>query len=165
MSATAWTVARWAPPSVGFCRQEYWSGLPFPPPGKLPDSGIEPMSLESPSLQVDSLPLAPPGKPPHQESPGQTGTNWSSWLNTHWWLWGMGGPSAGYRGGAQGILAGSGAPVPHWPRPGPVHSATATRGFSPLQKLTLKAEPPPGYAAARGVSGLQGPRLFHQVSA
>ena len=47
--ATPWTVARQAPLSVGFPRQEYWSGLPFPPPGDLPDPGIEPMP---PALQA-----------------------------------------------------------------------------------------------------------------
>ena len=41
---TPWTVAYWAPPSMGFSRQEYWSGLPFPSPGKLPDPVIEPRS-------------------------------------------------------------------------------------------------------------------------
>ena len=48
-----WTVAHQAPPSVGFSRQEYWSGLPFPSAGDLPDPGIEPAS---PTLQADSLP-------------------------------------------------------------------------------------------------------------
>ena len=43
---------------MGFSRQEYWSGLSFPPPGNLPDPGIEPTSLVSPALQVDSLPLS-----------------------------------------------------------------------------------------------------------
>ena len=52
---TLWTVAHQAPLSVGFPRQEYWSGLPFPSPGDLPDPGIEP---SSPELQVDSLPLS-----------------------------------------------------------------------------------------------------------
>jgi len=47
---TLWTVARQAPLSMGFSRQEYWSGLPFPPPGDLPDPGIEPKSLISPAL-------------------------------------------------------------------------------------------------------------------
>ena len=42
-----WSVSHQAPLSTGFSRQEYWSGLPFPPPGDLPDPGIEPMSLES----------------------------------------------------------------------------------------------------------------------
>ena len=42
--ATPWTVACQAPPSMGFSRQEYWSGLPFPSPGDLPDPGIEPGS-------------------------------------------------------------------------------------------------------------------------
>ena len=46
-----------------FFRQEYWSGLPFPTPGDLPDPGMEPMSLVSPDWQVESLPLVPPGKP------------------------------------------------------------------------------------------------------
>ena len=58
--ATLWTVALQAPLSMGFSRQEYWSGLPFPPPGDLPDSGIKPMS---PVLQ-DSLPTEPSGKLP-----------------------------------------------------------------------------------------------------
>ena len=44
--ATPWSVAPQAPLSMGFCRQEYWSGLPFPSPGDLPDLGIEPKSLE-----------------------------------------------------------------------------------------------------------------------
>ena len=47
---TLWTVACQAPPSTGFSRQEYWSGLPCPPPGDLPDPGIKPMSLTSPAL-------------------------------------------------------------------------------------------------------------------
>ena len=47
---TLWSVAGQAPLSVGFSRQEYWSGLPFPPPGDLPDPGIEPTSLMSPAL-------------------------------------------------------------------------------------------------------------------
>ena len=56
---TPWTVAYQAPPSMGFSRQEYWSGLPFPSPGDLPDSGIEP---GSPALQADSLPSELPVK-------------------------------------------------------------------------------------------------------
>ena len=48
--ATPWTVPHQAPLSMGFSRQEYWSGLPFPPPGDLPDPGIEPRSLMSPAL-------------------------------------------------------------------------------------------------------------------
>ena len=47
---TLWTVAHQAPLSVGFPRQEYWSGLPCPPPGDLPDQAIEPASLMSPAL-------------------------------------------------------------------------------------------------------------------
>ena len=50
--ATPWTVAYQAPPSMGFSRQEYWSGLLLPPPGDLPDPGIEP---RSPAFQADAL--------------------------------------------------------------------------------------------------------------
>ena len=54
-SATLWTIVRQAPLSMGFSRQEHWSGLPRPPPGDLPDPGTEPASLKSPALQADSL--------------------------------------------------------------------------------------------------------------
>ena len=60
---TLWTVAHQDPLSMGFSRQEYWSGLPYAPSGDLPDPGIKPASLMSPALTVGSLPLAPPGKP------------------------------------------------------------------------------------------------------
>ena len=60
--ATQWTVAHQAPLSVGLSRQEYWSGLPYPPPGDLPDPGINPTSPESPALQADSLLMKLPGK-------------------------------------------------------------------------------------------------------
>ena len=59
---TPWTVTHQAPLSMKFSRQEYWSGLPFPSPGDLPDPPIKPMSPVSPALQVDSLLLVPPGK-------------------------------------------------------------------------------------------------------
>ena len=54
--ATPWTVAYQAPPSMGFSRQEYWSGVPLPSPGDLPDPGIEP---GSPAFQADSLTSKP----------------------------------------------------------------------------------------------------------
>ena len=57
---TPWTASHQAPPSMGFYRQEYWSGLPFPSPGILPDPGIEP---RSPALQASSLTSEPPGNP------------------------------------------------------------------------------------------------------
>ena len=56
---TPWTVACQAPLSMGFSRQEYWSGLPFPSPGDLPDPGIKP---EFPALQADSLLFETPVK-------------------------------------------------------------------------------------------------------
>ena len=59
--ATPWAVAYQAPLSMGFSRQQSWSGLPFPSPGDLPKPGIEP---RSPALQTDALPSEPPGKSP-----------------------------------------------------------------------------------------------------
>ena len=58
-----WTVTCQAPLSMGFSRQEQWTGLLCPPPGDLPNAEIEPMSLSLLHWQVGSLPLAPPGKP------------------------------------------------------------------------------------------------------
>ena len=60
VSVTSCMAAHQAPLSMGFSRQEYWSGLPCPPPGDLPDPGIEPRSC---ALQADSLPSEPPRKP------------------------------------------------------------------------------------------------------
>ena len=57
--ATPWTVAYQAPPSMGFSRHVYWSGLPFPSPGDLPNLGIKP---GSPAFQADTLTSEPPGK-------------------------------------------------------------------------------------------------------
>ena len=57
--ATPWTVAHPAPLSLGFPRQEYWSVLPFPSPGHLPDPGVKP---GSPASQVGSVPAEPPGE-------------------------------------------------------------------------------------------------------
>ena len=59
---TQWTEALQTPLSIGFFRQEYWSGLPCPPPRDLPHAGIEPVPLTSPAL-AGGLPLVPPGKP------------------------------------------------------------------------------------------------------
>ena len=61
--ATLWTVACQAPLSMGFPRQEYWSGLPFPSPGDLLNPGIEPMSPESPALAGGFFTTESPRKP------------------------------------------------------------------------------------------------------
>ena len=96
-SVTPWTVAQQGPLSMGFSRQEYCSGLPFPSPGDLPNPGIEP---RSPTLQADTLPSEPPGKPkrlwatapqPSQDSPLQEGgavcqEEWKFWI-FRWNLW------------------------------------------------------------------------------
>ena len=66
---TPWTVAYQAPLSMGFSRQGYWSGLPFPSPGDLPDPGIKP---RSPALQADALPSEPPGRPRSKHSRGNS---------------------------------------------------------------------------------------------
>ena len=62
LCATLWTIAHQAPLSMGFSRQEYWSGLPCPPTGNLSTQGLDPCLL-CPLWQADSLPLVPPGKP------------------------------------------------------------------------------------------------------
>ena len=62
-SETLWTIACPAPLFIGFFRHEYWSELPFPPSGDLPNTGIEPGSPVSPALQVDSLLLSHQGSP------------------------------------------------------------------------------------------------------
>ena len=61
--ATPWTVACQAPLSIGFLRQEYWSGLPFPPPGDLPHPGIEPVTLALPALAGRFFATEPCRKP------------------------------------------------------------------------------------------------------
>ena len=66
--ATQWGVACQAPLSMGISKQEYWSGLPFPSPGYLPNPGIEP---RSPALQADALTSEPPRKPNTENREGQ----------------------------------------------------------------------------------------------
>ena len=72
--ATPWTVAYQAPPSMGFSRQECWSGLPFPSPGDLPDPGIEP---GPPSLQADAYLLS------HQKDSPKLGQDNMPQIVTH----------------------------------------------------------------------------------
>ena len=67
-AATPWTVAHQAALSTGFYRQEYWSGLPFPSPGDLPDQGPNPCLLCLLHWQVGSLSVVPPGKPLRSDS-------------------------------------------------------------------------------------------------
>ena len=63
LSVTLWTAAHQAPPSMAFSREEYWSGMPFPPPENLSDSGIEPVCPASPALAGSLFTTEPPGKP------------------------------------------------------------------------------------------------------
>ena len=72
---TPWTVAYQPPPSMGF----YWSGLPFPSPGDLPDPGIEP---GSPEFQADALTSEPPGKPYRRLTADQFSKNFQMWDQT-----------------------------------------------------------------------------------
>ena len=67
---------------MGFPRQEYWSGLPFPPPADLPDPEIEPVSLVSPALAGGFLTTGPPGKPPLQCSCLENSMDRGSWRAT-----------------------------------------------------------------------------------
>ena len=76
--ATLWTVAYQAPPSMGFSRQEYWSGLPFLLTGDLLNPGIKP---GSPTLSADTLPSKPPGKPRRKLD------HKKSWAPKDWCFW------------------------------------------------------------------------------
>ena len=71
--ATPWTIAYKVPLSMEFSRQEYWSGLPFPSPGDLPDPGIEPGSS---ALQAETLPSEPPEKISHVPRPRTEAVTW-----------------------------------------------------------------------------------------
>ena len=86
--ATLWTIACQAPLSMEFSRQEYWSGLPFPTPGDLPNPRIEP---RSPALQSDSLPLSHQGSPGIATGVGGGGVNspslFDSWAGPHSGKW------------------------------------------------------------------------------
>ena len=74
---TPWTVAHQVPLSMELSRQEYWSGLPFPPPGDLPDSGIEPTSLASHVSYIAGrfFTSTPPGKLFYEEVTGKLGSH------------------------------------------------------------------------------------------
>ena len=82
--ATLWTVAHQAPLSMGFSRQEYWSGLPCPPPGVVPDPGIGSMSPVSPALQADSLPLSHWGSPMYMHKYRYIGSIIKGWWKLCW---------------------------------------------------------------------------------
>ena len=75
-SAALWTVARQAPLFIGFSRQEYWSGSLCPPPGNLPDLGIEPESLAFPAWADKFFSIEPPGKPIVSMLPTHSDTKW-----------------------------------------------------------------------------------------
>ena len=86
--ATTWTLAHQAPLSMGFLRQEYWNGLPFPIPGNLPNLGTEFMSLVSPALQADSLSAEPSGKSLFKPCKGSLVLSMSSsWPPWPWLTW------------------------------------------------------------------------------
>ena len=76
LCSTPWATAYQAPPPMGFSRQEYWSGVPLPSPGDLPNPGIKP---RSPTLQADALPSEPPGK-----SNGSPITTYLAFLKVKW---------------------------------------------------------------------------------
>ena len=81
---TLWTVARQASQSMGFSRQEYWTGLPFPSPGDLPDPAIK---LRSLALQADSLPSDSQEKPHHRGLECKSRKSRDIWSNRQVWPW------------------------------------------------------------------------------
>ena len=76
-----WTVTHQAPLSVEVSRQEYWSGLPYPPPGNLPDPGIKPGSLMSPALAGEFFSTSAPWVKPEGDSNNSTVSSSNSSLN------------------------------------------------------------------------------------
>ena len=78
-------MARQAPLTMEFPRQEYWSGLPFPTPGDLPDPGMEPETPVSPALADGLSTTEPPGKPKKREKEGQTGNRYRRYKETELW--------------------------------------------------------------------------------
>ena len=85
LCVTPWAVAHQAPPSMGFPRQEYWSGFPFPPPGHLPNPGVEPMSPGALALAGRFFTTEPPGEPTHLTT-GQSklhGSERCQWVGRH----------------------------------------------------------------------------------
>ena len=80
--ATPWTVAHQTPRSMGFYRQEYWSGLPFPSPGDLPNPGIKP---RSPALQVDSLDISGKKSTENMEAVQYSGVSELQVVQHHWY--------------------------------------------------------------------------------
>ena len=82
-SLTTWSAADHAPLSVGFSRQTYWSGLPFLPPGDLPDPGIKPVS---PALADRFFPTEPLRKPSQSANPQANWFPGQLYLQNRWWL-------------------------------------------------------------------------------
>ena len=74
---------------MGFSRQEYWGGLPFPPPGDLPDAGIEPQSLVSPAWAGGFFTTEPPGRPEREDSGTPRGCTMAEPGFAHWLAGGL----------------------------------------------------------------------------
>ena len=85
LSETLWIIACQAPLSMGFSRQEYWSGLPCPPPGVFPNPGIKPASLRSLHWQVVSLPIVPPENPSENTDGKESAWNSGDMYSVYGW--------------------------------------------------------------------------------
>ena len=81
---TPWTVARQAPLSMGFSRQEYWSEVPFPPPGDLSDPGIKHGSPSFPALAGGFFTTMTPWEPLEKLQEGLISSDWWEWLEWEW---------------------------------------------------------------------------------
>ena len=80
--AILWTIAHQASLSMGFSRQEYWSGLQYPPPGDLPDLGTEPLSLMSPALAGGFFISSATWEAENKATSTQMGGMWADWKGT-----------------------------------------------------------------------------------
>ena len=138
---------------MGFSRQEYWSGLPFPSPGDLPDPGMEP---GSPTWKADPLPSEPPGKPSKSSLVGGIETGPAGcvprpalprWAFGHiWGRFGLSQLGAGYAPGLWWVEAGGAAPQRAAPTR-PLMSAVLRR------RSPAPAPPMPGLCRCEGVGG------------
>ena len=133
-SATSWTIAHQSPLSLGFPRQEYWSGLPFLSPGDVPDPGIEPTS---PAWQADSFPVEPHGKP-HGRCVLR-----DIWQGVGGSGYGAGGTGLAHPWGGQSGRAGTPVPGPQLASTGRIPSSPGSPSPA-LQVLPLIGPGPPG---------------------
>ena len=135
---TPWTVARWAPLSLRFSRQESWSALPWPPPGDLPDPRTEPTSLMSPALAGGSFTIGGPWEAPEDRVHGMYSLQrlGGPWVTQQRQVSG----GVGDADSGDGVAAGGGAGVSRTPPWRPIRWGRAGRGHVRASPLGWKPQ-------------------------